>query len=167
MDDGALHELVSGPLVKRLYGKQGKTVEDFNQCSKEMFALTMLVRLGRVSENDVRSIFAAFQKLDKNNEGFLRTGSNRYIHPTSRDFGSFLPRNRNSGIPLLSNESSGLLTHPLAGSNVIGGESKNYMSLQRSEMEPLNAPKLQLKDRGISLESIWSTITDENWDDNP
>jgi hypothetical protein len=167
LDNAVLHELVSGPLVQRLYGKQGTQVEDFNQCSKEMFALTMLIRLGRVSEQDVRSTFAAFQNLDKNNEGFLTTGSNRYIQPTSRDFGGFLPRNRNSGVSLLSNESSLLLTHPLAESNEIGGERKNYMSLLRSEMEPLNAPKLQLKDRGISLESIWSTITDENWDDNP
>ncbi len=36
-----------------------------------MFALAMLVRLGRITEQDVRSTFAAFKRLDRDNDGLL------------------------------------------------------------------------------------------------
>ena len=36
-----------------------------------MFALAMLVRLGRITEQDVRSTFTAFNRLDRDNDGLL------------------------------------------------------------------------------------------------
>ncbi len=70
LDDAALEELATGPLVKRLQMSENSP-EGLNHCTREMFALAMLVRLGRVSENDVRSTFAAFKKLDRDNDGLL------------------------------------------------------------------------------------------------
>jgi hypothetical protein len=40
-----------------------------------MFALAMLVRLGKVTEQDIRQTFAAFQKLDVQNDGVLNSKS--------------------------------------------------------------------------------------------
>ncbi len=45
--------------------------EGLGQCTREMFALAMLVRLGRITEQDVRSTFAAFRRLDRDNDGLL------------------------------------------------------------------------------------------------
>ena len=38
-----------------------------------MFSLAMLVRLGRITEDDVKSTFAAFQRLDVGNYGKLNS----------------------------------------------------------------------------------------------
>jgi hypothetical protein len=40
-----------------------------------MFSLAMLVRLGKVTEQDLRATFAAFRRLDVNNEGILNSKS--------------------------------------------------------------------------------------------
>ena len=40
-----------------------------------MFALAMLVRLGKVTEQDIRQTFAAFRKLDVQNDGVLNSKS--------------------------------------------------------------------------------------------
>jgi len=116
-----------------------------------MFALTMLVRLGKVNEQDIRATFAAFQKLDRNNDGILT--KNSYIPSTNRDLKSFLPRLRNTPFPTLSNENSALL-HPLAEKDETDIDQRDYMTVPR------------FKDRGFSLESISSNITDEHWDDH-
>lgn len=141
-----------------------------------MFALTMLVRLGRITEQDVRSTFAAFQKLDKDNEGILT--SKRAIRPVPRNVGNLLaPRQRrqlsNSSLsersilsrqtnlsnPSLNEDSS--LLHPLASMNK-GGE--NYMSISKTGEETAADPTQRLQNRGMSFGSVWS---EENWDDHP
>ncbi len=70
LDDAALKELATGPLVKRLQISESNA-EGMGQCTREMFALAMLVRLGRITEQDVRSTFAAFSRLDRDNDGLL------------------------------------------------------------------------------------------------
>lgn len=40
-----------------------------------MFALAMLVRLGKVSEQDIKETFRAFRRLDVNNDGVLTSKS--------------------------------------------------------------------------------------------
>jgi len=70
LDDVALRELANGPLVKRLQISENRQ-DGLNKCTREMFALAMLVRLGRVTEQDVRLTYAAFRQLDKDNDGML------------------------------------------------------------------------------------------------
>jgi len=70
LDDAALRELASGPLVRRLQISEDQP-DDLDKCTREMFALAMLVRLGRITEQDVKLTYAAFQKLDKDHDGVL------------------------------------------------------------------------------------------------
>lgn len=74
LDDAALTELATGPVIQRLHlsatGPGG-----LHECTREMFSLAMLVRLGKVTENDIRETFAAFRRLDINNEGVLNSKS--------------------------------------------------------------------------------------------
>ena len=74
LDDAALRELASGPLVRRLYltpRNQNDGGPHLNECTREMFSLAMLVRLGRISEQDIQSTFNAFSRLDCDNDGKL------------------------------------------------------------------------------------------------
>lgn len=165
MDDAALHELVSGPLVKRMTGMIESRSNVDDQCTREMFALTMLVRLGRITEQDVRSTFAAFQKLDKNNEGVL---TSKQIHRRdglqgSLDGGSLLPRQRQSNSSLSENSA---LQHPLTSTmNKISDERLNYMSMMKDDDG--SSSRRLMRARGMSLESLLSNATEENWQDNP
>lgn len=70
VDDATLLELASGPLVQRLH-MSANSGDGLHHCTREMFALAMLVRLGRVTERDVRSTFAAFNRLDLDKDGKL------------------------------------------------------------------------------------------------
>jgi len=47
--------------------------DGLNECTREMFALAMLVRLGRITENDVKLTFQAFRRLDVDNDGVLNS----------------------------------------------------------------------------------------------
>lgn len=84
LDDEALRELAAGPIVRRLQllsGNRTNKIYDrnnrnssrgvLNECTREMFTLAMLVRLGKISEKDVLNIFKAFKKLDVGNDGVL------------------------------------------------------------------------------------------------
>lgn len=126
-----------------------------------MFALTMLIRLGRITEQDVRSTFAAFQKLDKQNEGFISQkevqGSNIF-NPILEGVGDLLPRRNDNGS---MNESSALL-HPLSTSNKLNDQRNDYMSLSK-----LSEQRLPKNVRAISTDSLWSGISEEQWDDHP
>lgn len=66
-----MRELANGPIVKRLQISENNQPDGLNHCTREMFALAMLVRLGRITEQDVRSTYAAFRKLDKDGDGVL------------------------------------------------------------------------------------------------
>ena len=52
----------------------------------------MLVRLGKVTEQDILSTYALFQKLDKNNEGILAAMD--MPARSNRDMSTILPRQR-------------------------------------------------------------------------
>jgi len=136
-----------------------------DHCKREMFALTMLVRLGRITEQDIRSTFAAFQKLDKNNDGIIASrqmqGGGETGTSIPQDDIGLLPRQRSVNSPL--SESSALL-HPLATINKTSDENLNYMSTAKEETSD---SRRLMRSRGMSLESLWSNFTDENWDDNP
>jgi len=70
LDDAALRELATGPLVRRLQISEDQP-DVLDKCTREMFALAMLVRLGRITEQDVKLTYEAFQKLDKDHDGVL------------------------------------------------------------------------------------------------
>jgi hypothetical protein len=74
LDDAALRELATGPLVQRLRLSTNRT-DGLDECTREMFSLAMLVRLGKVTEHDIRGTFSCFRHLDVNNEGVLNSKS--------------------------------------------------------------------------------------------
>lgn len=74
LDDAALRELATGPLIQRLHLSASRT-DGLDECTREMFSLAMLVRLGKVSEQDIRETFASFRRLDVNEEGVLNSKS--------------------------------------------------------------------------------------------
>lgn len=74
LDDAALRELATGPLIQRLRLTTNRT-DGLDECTREMFSLAMLVRLGKVTEHDIRGTFSCFRHLDVNNEGVLNSKS--------------------------------------------------------------------------------------------
>ena len=74
LDDAALHELATGPVIERLH-LAGDHPDGLHECTREMFSLAMLVRMGKVSEEEIRQSFAAFRRLDVSNEGVLNSKS--------------------------------------------------------------------------------------------
>lgn len=74
LDDAALHELATGPVIQRLHLSANR-VDGLDECTREMFALAMLVRLGKVTEYDIKQTFASFRRLDVNNDGVLNSRS--------------------------------------------------------------------------------------------
>jgi len=91
LDDDALRELATGPVIQRLHLSANRP-DGLQECTREMFSLAMLVRLGKVTEQDIRESFAAFRKLDVNDEGVLNSKSiiagmiqkRRSLHPSER-----------------------------------------------------------------------------------
>ena len=74
LDDAALRELAMGPVIQRLRLSANRA-DGLDECTREMFSLAMLVRLGKVTEHDIRETFAAFRRLDANDEGVLNSKS--------------------------------------------------------------------------------------------
>jgi Ion channel len=74
LDDDALRELAMGPTVQRLHLTANRP-DGLDECTREMFSLAMLVRLGKVTEEDIKETFAAFRRLDVNDEGVLNSKS--------------------------------------------------------------------------------------------
>jgi len=74
LDEAALRELATGPVIKRLQLSANRP-DGLEECTREMFSLAMLVRMGKVTEQDIRETFAAFRKLDVNDEGVLNSKS--------------------------------------------------------------------------------------------
>jgi hypothetical protein len=125
LDDVALRELAFGPLMRRLQLSE-YSPEGLGQCTREMFSLAMLVRLGRITEQDVRSTFAAFRKLDRDNDGLLTSREiimstvERRKRAAMKEevreiMGNLLPQKRvgnaSSTEPFTVSEMTGLLTH--------------------------------------------------------
>jgi hypothetical protein len=74
LDDAALRELATGPLIQRLRLSANRQ-DGLAVCTREMFSLAMLVRLGKVTEQDIKETFDSFQRLDVNKEGVLDSRS--------------------------------------------------------------------------------------------
>jgi hypothetical protein len=74
LDDAALRELATGPLIQRL-NLSTANPGGLDECTREMFSLAMLVRLGKVTEEDIKLTFAAFRKLDVHDDGVLNSKS--------------------------------------------------------------------------------------------
>jgi Ion channel len=74
LDDDALRELATGPTVQRLHLTANRP-DGLDECTREMFSLAMLVRLGKVTEEDIKETFAAFRRLDVNDDGVLNSRS--------------------------------------------------------------------------------------------
>ena len=74
LTDDELRELSTGTLVNRLKLATNRP-DGLDECTREMFSLAMLVRLGRVTEEDVKATFAAFRRLDVGNYGRLNSRS--------------------------------------------------------------------------------------------
>ena len=74
LDDQALRELATGPLVRNLQ-LHSHSITGLEECTRETFALAMLVRLGKVTETDIKQTFAAFRRLDVDNDGYLSSKS--------------------------------------------------------------------------------------------
>ena len=74
LDDATLRELATGPLVQNLQ-LSTHSATGLEECTRETFALAMLVRLGKVSESDIKQTFKAFRRLDVDDEGVLTTKS--------------------------------------------------------------------------------------------
>jgi len=72
LTDDELRELSTGTLINRLKLATNRP-DGLDECTREMFSLAMLVRLGKITENDVRSTFAAFRRLDVGNQGKLNS----------------------------------------------------------------------------------------------
>jgi hypothetical protein len=102
LDDAALRELATGPLIQRLRLSANRS-DGLDECTREMFALAMLVRLGKVTESDIRGTFASFQRLDVNNEGVLNSKS---------IIAGMIMRSRNSQKDLTANIPAPPLTAP-------------------------------------------------------
>jgi len=72
LSDDELHELSTGRLINRLKLATNRP-DGLEECTREMFSLAMLVRLGRITENDVKATFAAFRRLDVGHYGKLNS----------------------------------------------------------------------------------------------
>eukprot|EP00590_Aulacoseira_subarctica_P009268 CAMPEP_0172420832 /NCGR_PEP_ID=MMETSP1064-20121228/7171_1 /TAXON_ID=202472 /ORGANISM="Aulacoseira subarctica , Strain CCAP 1002/5" /LENGTH=399 /DNA_ID=CAMNT_0013160971 /DNA_START=192 /DNA_END=1391 /DNA_ORIENTATION=+ len=108
LDDEALRELATGPLTQRLQLDANRS-DGLAECTREMFSLAMLVRLGRVTERDVKATFAAFRRLDRDNDGKLN----------SKDIicGEFIKRRRAKTLLAKSTISNNLGAMPSYGFN--------------------------------------------------
>ena len=74
LDDAALSELATGPVIQRLR-LAGNNPTGLDECTREMFSLAMLVRMGKVNEEEILHTFAAFKRLDVVDEGVLNSRS--------------------------------------------------------------------------------------------
>jgi hypothetical protein len=74
LDDDALRELATGPLIQRLRLSANRS-DGLDECTREMFCLSMLIRLGKVTERDILESSAAFRRLDAGEKGVLNSGT--------------------------------------------------------------------------------------------
>ena len=105
LTDDELRELSTGRLIQRLKLATDRP-DGLEECTREMFSLAMLVRLGRISEDDVKSTFAAFRRLDVGAQGKLNSRTviegevmrRRSIKLSSRNRSSLIEDWRQEGI---------------------------------------------------------------------
>lgn len=71
LTDDELHELSTGRLINRLKLATNRP-DGLDECTREMFSLAMLVRLGRITEDDVKATFAGESMLCLFLQGRLR-----------------------------------------------------------------------------------------------
>lgn len=107
LDDSALRELATGPLIRRL-NLATDHAGGLDECTREMFCLAMLVRLGKVTEEDIKLTFAAFKKLDVHDEKVLN--SRAIIAGMIQKRRANLELNKGNGTHSMSNQSSRSIT---------------------------------------------------------
>ena len=132
-----------------------------------MFAIAMLVRLGRITEQDVRSTFAAFKRLDRDNDGLL-TSKEIIMSAVERKRKEQLTSPRDA-VGLLPDPRlmMGTETTPLTG-HLANSPLPNYMANANIGDEPKSG--LGQRNRGLSFESgsTFSALTyeegEEHWE---
>jgi hypothetical protein len=133
LDDSALRELATGPLIRRL---NLATEHALDECTREMFCLAMLVRLGKVTEEDIKLTFAAFRKLDVHDEGVLNSRAviagmiQKRRGKSTRPAASDLPSPSASATPFFGSDS--FVTSPLVD-NDFASLGNKYGSTQTPE----------------------------------
>ncbi len=129
-----------------------------------MFALAMLVRLGRISEQDVKLTYIAFQRLDKDNDGVLTSRemimSEAERKKRKQSEQQWRERHDDSNYREPA-EYLSLLQHPLSSQN---SQSASAASSQTSDRGP--PPRMGQRQRGLSFEdeSQFSAITADDED---
>lgn len=180
-DDMAVREVAA--IIRRLQMSTSRP-DGLGKCSRETFALAMLMRLGRISERDVQATFAAFRRLEKDGNDIL-TGKDLIVNeleqikkeqgsPMSITKSTLWQQNetkipdtkpsiglRQSSAPPLYSTSSehASLLHPLAS-------QKSTINSAHSSYSSITATTARLDDkgsrgRGFSIESALSAITDD------
>ena len=57
--------------MQRIRETLGEKDTMLHECTREMFLIAMLIRLGKVSEQDISQIYSVFRSLDSGNDGRL------------------------------------------------------------------------------------------------
>uniref|UniRef100_A0A7S3VAR4 Potassium channel domain-containing protein n=1 Tax=Chaetoceros debilis TaxID=122233 RepID=A0A7S3VAR4_9STRA len=187
LDDAALEELVTGPLVQRLQLSENNP-DGSGQCTREMFALAMLVRLGRITEQDVRSTFAAFSRLDKDDDGLLtskeivmsaveRKKRQQIISPRHDE--NLLPKRGGSPGPEMLDGDPNKMHEDLSergpllpnahipnAHKLTGRSAQNYMSTTNNTSDVARMQRIKQRERPrrhYSVESEYSALTYEEF----
>ena len=71
LDEASLRELATGPVIQRIREVLDEEDTMLHECTREMFLMAMLVRLGKISEQDITVIYSAFRRLDAGHDGRL------------------------------------------------------------------------------------------------
>eukprot|EP00557_Chaetoceros_sp_GSL56_P007524 CAMPEP_0176496404 /NCGR_PEP_ID=MMETSP0200_2-20121128/11173_1 /TAXON_ID=947934 /ORGANISM="Chaetoceros sp., Strain GSL56" /LENGTH=1333 /DNA_ID=CAMNT_0017894349 /DNA_START=770 /DNA_END=4771 /DNA_ORIENTATION=+ len=144
LDDATLEELTTGPLMRRLQLTGNNNPQGLGQCSREAFALAMLVRLGRVSEEDIRSTYAAFNRLDKDNHSFFSSTSSKDTSWRTASTSALDRRRRDAKITIREN---GTISLP----------NKNLNTYDHHQLDSANSEPG--RERGMSVESNFSALS--------
>eukprot|EP00980_Cylindrotheca_fusiformis_P015669 scaffold4518_cov149-Cylindrotheca_fusiformis.AAC.4 len=135
LDDAALRELATGPLIRRL-NLSSSQPGGLDECTREMFSLAMLVRLGKVTEEDISLTFDAFRKLDVHNDGVLNSKSIIAGMIQKRRMASYLNlaalnvQQQQQGVP-----EQPMSTQPMSGQ----ATSMQPMNMQTKGTQPMNS----------------------------
>jgi len=148
LTDDELRELSTGRLIQRLKLATDRP-DGLEECTREMFSLAMLVRLGRISEDDVKSTFAAFRRLDVGAQGKLNSRTviegevmrRRSIKLSSRNRSSLLEDWRQEGIVNNFDTYSGSLGTSYHGSLPHISHTRDTMAMSRRHTT-INKPTL-------------------------
>ena len=133
-----MRELATGSLIQRL-SLSANRADGLDECTREMFSLAMLVRLGKVTEDDIRETFAVFRRLDVNDEGVLNSKS---------IIAGLIQKHRKFGMQ--RRDSSGALSTMSKNSGV----QSQFMPYYQMPMVPLTTPNVYNSAPGGAMPEI-------------